>query len=57
MEGNNDDGSVNGFPTTCSILKDLFVLVEVNQSFSVLLIMDGFDSGVIKILDGLYELF
>ena len=57
MEGNNDDRSIDGFPTACSILKDLFVLVEVDQSFPVLLVVDGLYSWVIKIFDGLYELF
>ena len=57
MEGNNDDRSINGFSTACSIFEDLFVFVEVNQSFPVLLVVNGFYSWVIKIFDSLYELF
>ena len=57
MQGNNDDRSVDSFATAGGILKNLLVFVEVDQSFPVLLVVDGFYSGVIKILDGLDELF
>ena len=57
MESNNNDWSIDCLSTTCSVLENFLIFIEVDESLFILFIMYGLNPMIIKILNGGYKLF